>query len=109
MAAGYGIISQADTLLTVMAGTVVAGFGLGPLLPNQTTWLMGRTPEASRGKAAGLLTTAVFAGQFVSPLLAGVVANQFGTHGVFTTFAVLLVVAALALFVFGRRNQSVAA
>lgn len=102
MAFGYGIISQATGLPMVIAGTLVAGLGLGPLMPNQTTWLMGRMPAAVRGRAAGLLTTVVFAGQFASPLLAGVLATQMEIHAVFLTFSIILGLAAVAMISLDR-------
>ncbi|MEM9757264.1 MAG: MFS transporter, partial [Pseudomonadota bacterium] len=102
MAAGYGIISQAQSLPMVIAGTLTAGLGLGPLIPNQTTWLMSRIPVEVRGRAAGLLTTVVFAGQFASPLVAGVLATRMGMHEVFLVFAVLLGLSSAAMLTAGR-------
>ena len=62
MGAGFAIISQSGALPAAMLGILVTGSGLGLIIPNQNVWLMAHVPEASRGRAAGLMTMLLFGG-----------------------------------------------
>ncbi len=114
MAAGFGIVSIASNLVGVMIGIVVSGIGMGFLIPNSMAWLMSQTPDTQRGKASGLLTMALFAGQFVSPLVGGAFAAPagfgFSNAGVFAAFAMMLLVASVLTLVFrsSRRPAPIA-
>lgn len=104
MAAGYGLIALTSTLWTVLLGTVVAGFGAGLLMPNGNLWLIQVTDPAKRGKIIGGMTTAVFLGQFFSPvLLQPIIDNSsiFVAHAVAAGFALLLV----GVYVFASARQ----
>ncbi len=67
--AGYVVIGNAGSYLAAVPGLLVAGAGVGFLLPNSNVWVVAVAPEALRGRALGGLTTALYLGQFVSPLL----------------------------------------
>ncbi len=97
MAMGYLTIAMADGYGAVLLGTVLSGAGLGPTMPNIMSFLMSRIPGPARGRAAGLVTTAFFAGQFASPLLGGAMTAQGSLAGTFAIFAAILLAAA-ALF-----------
>jgi MFS family permease len=97
MAAGYGLIAMASNLTGIIAATVTAGLGFGTMMPNLTLWLMAKVPPEARGKAAGLLTTAIFAGQFASPIVSGLVAGQAGLATTFTIFAGSLLAVAIIM------------
>lgn len=93
---GLVIVSQAQTLPVAVLGTVVAGLGLGPAMPNYSTYFMNRVPAAKRGRAAGLLTTSFYAGQFASPLVSAPLVSVFGLAQSFLVMgAVLLLTAAV--------------
>jgi MFS family permease len=47
----------------------VTGFGAGWVVPNISPWLISLAPEALRGRFVGGLTTSIFAGQFISPII----------------------------------------
>lgn len=68
MAIGYAIIGSANAYAIVVLGLIVAGAGLGLLQPNLATWLVPLVSAEKRGSAFGGLTTALFLGQFLSPL-----------------------------------------
>ena len=72
---GYVALSAATNLAAVFAIMPVVGFGLGLNFPNLTTWTMSRVPADQRGRAAGALSSAVFLGQFASPLFSQPIAN----------------------------------
>ena len=82
---GYVTISWAASYPFVLLGLVIAGSGLGLLLPNMNVWLNAQTPIASRGRVLGGLTTCMFLGQFCSPIVSQPIAQKIGlgvTYGV---------------------------
>ena len=99
MGVGMLVISQATGVAGVVAGTLIVGVGMGPSMPNYTTYLMASVPAPQRGRASGLLTTAFFAGQFAAPLLAAPLVHQFGLPGMFEALgaAQIALAAGLAL------------
>ena len=90
MTAGYLIIWLAPGYGAVVIGTALSGMGLGPMMPNVMSTTMARIPAEGRGRAAGLMTTALFAGQFASPLIGGGVAGQVGLPATYAVFAAMM-------------------
>jgi len=70
IAAGYALIGLATSYAVVLPGAFVSGLGVGLFFPNSYLWLLSLAPARLRGRLSGGLTTAVFIGQFFSPLLA---------------------------------------
>lgn len=102
MGIGFAIISQATNLPIIILGALVAGLGLGLIVPNQNLWLMSIVPEASRGRAAGFLTTVLFAGQGASPLVSGALAGIMSLPMVFLSFALGIAVIGLSVPLLAR-------
>ncbi len=98
MGLGYVTISLAGNYALVVLGLIIAGLGLGLLLPNMNVWLNAKTPISSRGRVLGGLTTCMFLGQFCSPIVSQPIAQRIGlgvtyrvAGVVMWTLAVLLV------------------
>ena len=66
---GFVLLGIATTLFPILAGLAVAGVGLGLLLPNLNGWLADNAPVEQRGRLLGGLTSVIFLGQFLSPLV----------------------------------------
>lgn len=77
MSAGFLFLSTADSLLVMYLCMPLIGIGLGFNFPNLTIWMMSKVPADMRGRSSGGLTTAVFVGQFLSPLLSQPIANSY--------------------------------
>jgi MFS family permease len=105
-AAGYGIITFAGNPWVVGLGALVAGFGFGLQMPNQANWLMSRVPLAKRGAATGVLTSAIFTGQFASPLFAGPVQGLVGLPNTYGLAALLLIAGAVVLVMSDRGSAA---
>ncbi|MBQ9916342.1 MAG: MFS transporter [Microbacterium sp.] len=93
----------------VVAGAIVASFGSGLVLPTLLRWVVATTTFAERGRVTGLWTASFFFGQFLTPILIGILAAALG--GLTTAVGVVGVVAALvaiATFVATRRPDAVA-
>lgn len=110
MSIGFLLLSQATSLLGVFLSMPVIGIGLGFNFPNLTIWLMSRVPSTMRGRASGGLTTAIFLGQFLSPLLSQPLVKTLGLGGAFLgamfIMLVCVVIPALAILWLSRRMAS---
>jgi MFS family permease len=102
MGLGLILMSMAAGLVMIVAGVIVAGIGMGPSMPNYTTYLMAVVPPQLRGRASGMLTTAFFAGQFASPLATAPLVGGFGLAGAFAAVGVAVIVLAGVIVAFGR-------
>ncbi len=69
LGSGYILISFSGSYHQVFLGMVIGGIGSGLLMPNSSIWLLSEAPEHLRGRISGMLTTAVFLGQFLSPVM----------------------------------------
>lgn len=94
---GYAMVSQSAGAWPLLLGLLVAGFGLGFMIPNLNQWAVNRSESALRGRALGWITTALFLGQFASPLIAQPVAVALGYGGLYGAAATVLGAGALAI------------
>jgi MFS family permease len=108
MGSGLFVISQATSMAMVIAGVVLAGIGMGPSMPNYTTYFMGFVPPSQRGRASGLLTTAFFAGQFASPLVTAPLVATYGLPGAFGIVAIALFILAAGLLAYSLSQRNLA-
>jgi MFS family permease len=90
LASGYGILANAPNYGILLLGLIVAGLGVGLVLPNINVWLNAKTPAAQRGKVLGGLTTCVFLGQFCSPLVVQAIGQRFTLQYTFNLAAGVL-------------------
>lgn len=98
------IVAMTGSYWLVVAGLLIGGLGVGLMAPNTGVWIGSVTPAALRGLAVGGLTSALFLGQFFSPILTQPLIGRFGLSG---TFAVAGVAALLltVVFVIAARNR----
>lgn len=94
MAAGYAVLGFADSLPVVFGGALVAGLGLGIIMPSLAVTLMDTAPEHVRGRVMGANSTATMLGHFTSPLLSQPVVAAFGLQAAFQGAAGILIVLA---------------
>ena len=69
MALAYLCIAYGNTYETVLLAMLLAGLGMGIMIPNANIWVMQLAPAEIRGKEIGRLTTFWFMGQFLSPIV----------------------------------------
>lgn len=67
-AAGYLSILWLDSPTAMVITLAISGFGSGLLIPNTTLCLLAQTTPSNRGSTMGRNTSAIFLGQFLSPL-----------------------------------------
>lgn len=100
---GFSLISLAGETPILYLGLVTAGIGVGMLVPNLYVWLASETPAAVRGRVLGGFTTAVFLGQFLSPILSQPVIGLTNIGNTILIAGGLLVL--LVPFVFAGRRR----
>jgi MFS family permease len=96
MSTGFVVIGVSETLFGIVAGLALTGTGVGFSLPNFNTWIAAVTPDAVRGRALSVLTSALFFGQFLSPLVMRPVSQSIGLSATFLGVGVILAGGAVA-------------
>lgn len=103
MGAGYGFIGMSGSYAGIWLGLAITGLGLGLLMPNMSVWISAEVPDAIRGRALGGLSTSMFLGQFLSPLVAQPLSQQVGLGMTYTVAGGLLLL--LGLVILGMKQQ----
>jgi MFS family permease len=95
MGVGYYIIGNASSYLIVLLGLAILGLGLGLVMPNLTVWLSSVVPDRQRGRAFGWLSSCLFLGQFLSPIVSQPLARSIGLNHTYTSAGIFLLVASI--------------
>lgn len=107
MGIGYLLIGQSSSWPQVLAGLAISGMGLGILMPNMSVWLSSAVPDAVRGRALGGLSTAMFLGQFLSPIVTQPIAKIVGLGGTYAAIGGALVFIALGFAIFKSQVRDI--
>jgi len=94
---GLMIISQATSISGLFFATAPIGMGFGLLFVNTNAWFLSLVPAHKRGKAAGVLTSSFFLGQFASPLFFEPIVRAYSIQMLFLIISVVSLSAALLL------------
>lgn len=102
---GAFVLGFSDGALLPAIGCAFLGVGTGLLSPHCVSLLLARAQPAARGRAIGLMFSAIFLAEFISPLLILPLRHMLGIHGSFLGIGVALAMALAATFMFshGRR------
>ncbi len=91
MALGYFVVASAPNYATALLGMVVAGLGFGLYVPNHSSWILSIVSPKRRGVGVGLVTTAMFLGQFSAPILVQPFLDPNNPAAVWTTMSMILI------------------
>lgn len=91
MAAGFWVLHLGHSVPVFCLGAAILGAGLGIVMPNFVAIALDIAPAHRRGATSGAITTSIFLGQFISPLLATPLIGIIGYSGAFQVAALLLV------------------
>jgi MFS family permease len=69
-------------------------------MPNMSVWLSSAVPDKLRGRALGGLSTSMFLGQFLSPIVTQPLTKSMGLGGTYAITGGVLVVIALGFAIF---------
>lgn len=104
MGAGYFIIMFVNDFWPILAGLILAGLGTGLLMPNTNLWLITLAPAERRGRMVGLLNMAVYAGQFLSPVILYPLVQWHSLHFSIGICGIIMLVMALAFLLKTRKK-----
>ena len=104
LAAGFAGLSIGHSLGLAMLSTALIGAGLGFCMPTFITTALNVTPARHRGLITGLITAAIFLGQFLSPLASQPLTTHLGYSGAFRVGAFAFVALAFLLTLALRRQ-----
>jgi MFS family permease len=97
MAIGLVVLALAGSLSLAVIALSITAVGTGLIMPNLNAWVASAIPGEGRARAFGGLTSAMFAGQFVSPLLAQPLISDANTTPVYLGAAGLAALTAIIL------------
>ncbi|WP_346913939.1 MFS transporter [uncultured Roseibium sp.] len=109
MAMGFGLLSTGTASQQLLLATASIGAGYALVMPNFIIQALRAAPAWRRGFVSGIVTTGMFSGQLISPLVSTPIANGLGFGATFAgTCLILAVMAAAALLasLAGRRGQA---
>ncbi|MCH7508145.1 MAG: MFS transporter [Proteobacteria bacterium] len=102
MAVGYFVVALAPSYTIALLGMVVAGFGFGLYVPNHCSWILSIVSPQRRGFGVGLVTTAMFLGQFSAPILVQPFIDPANPAAVWTAMSFILIILATVYTVLSR-------
>ncbi|WP_181646867.1 MFS transporter [Helicobacter sp. 16-1353] len=105
MGFGYFLISIFHNYVLLLVGLIFIGAALGILLVSGSSWLFSMTNDYNRAKAFGFLVSAVFMGQFLSPIITQPVTNLVGLIDMFLVFSMFLFVLGVGFLIKGIKGM----
>ena len=101
---GFLIIVFIHDFTALLVAMAIIGFGSGLVYINNSAWILKLAPTTERGKIAGILSSCIFLGQFLSPLLTQPLVAQIGLFGAFLLYAVLIFIVAVVFFIANHKG-----
>ena len=102
MAVAYFVTAGTLSSVVLLCSVFAAGAGFGWLIANTNYWLVELAPPEVRGRMIGVVTTFLFLGQFVSPIVAEPIVSTGNISLVFKLAGVVLLVLTATFLVFAR-------
>jgi MFS family permease len=97
---GFMVIFFVESYIMIALGLLIGGIGMGVLIPNSNVWIVSLSPESMRGRIVGGLTTSVFIGQFVSPLITEPILVITSTHHVYVIAGISMFLISVAYLIY---------
>ncbi len=105
MALAFASISYGGSYGMVMIGMLLAGLGMGLMIPNANVWVMQLAPEQIRGQEIGRLTTFWFMGQFLSPIILLPFLTIISESQLFSILTYVVLGLSIGFFFYGILNK----
>ena len=81
---------------------VIAGIGFGLYVPNHSAWILAVVSPKRRGVGVGIVTTAMFLGQFAAPIVAVPVIDHANPEHIWRAISGTLLVLGILYAVLAR-------
>ncbi|SFR90039.1 MFS transporter [Sphingomonas jatrophae] len=105
-AIGMLTLGTTGSVAQTIVGCLICGIAGGMFVVHMANLLVGRVAAGDRANAIGLLYVALFAGDFLTPLVLVPLASAFGRHTTFLLLAIPCVLTAAAALTLLRRARS---
>jgi MFS family permease len=102
VAVGFILIGLVENVYFFFVTSPVMGFGGGVLMTNVTAWMLSHAHHTKRVKSSSYLTSALFLGQFSSPIVFHPFVSYFGVEHFFEVIGTLLIVMLFSIFAVQR-------
>ena len=104
---GFILISLVENVNYFFLTSPVMGFGGGVLMTTIMAWMLSKAHHSKRVKSSGYITSALFLGQFASPLLFHPLVSSVGIREFFSIIGLsLLLIVAITLLFHKREKKS---
>ena len=103
---GFLIIVFIHDFGALLVAMAIIGFGSGLVYINNSAWILKLAPQAVRGKVVGILSSCIFLGQFLSPLLTQPLVASIGLFEMFLLYGTLIFIVALVFFIASRKIRA---
>jgi MFS family permease len=105
MAAAFLVLAYGNSYAMVLLAMLLAGLGMGVMIPNANVWVMHLAPVEIRGKEIGRLTTFWFMGQFLSPLLLLPLLEYLNQEQMFLLVMIILIFLSIVFMIMQGMNK----
>lgn len=102
---GFFMIAYFQTYSLIVISLAIAGLGFGTFIPNCNLWLMSLTLPEKRGFIIGAFSSALFSGQFISPLVMDVVVGRYGFGAGFYVASGILLMLCLPVVIVAQSDK----
>lgn len=99
VAIGFIFIGLVEDVRLFFITSSIMGFGGGVLMTTITAWMLSLAHHSKRVKSSSYLTSALFLGQFSSPILFHPFVSYFGVKHFFIVIGITIIVTLFFLFV----------
>ncbi|MDO8453974.1 MAG: MFS transporter [Sulfurimonas sp.] len=106
VAIGFILIGLVENVYLFFVTSPIMGFGGGVLMTNVTAWMLSHAHHTKRVKSSSYLTSALFLGQFSSPIVFHPFVSYFGVEHFFEVVGILLLTILTALYFYRRSLAS---
>ncbi len=107
MAIGFFGVGVTTNVIITFGFVFAAGIGFGLILPNLNFWIIEITKAEVRGHNIGVLTTCIFLGQFISPIISEPLITLFDVSAIFPLAGGCLGLLSLAFAMAKLRTKNV--
>ena len=103
LALGFFLIGFVSNVHLFFLTSPIVGFGGGVLMANMTAWMLSVAHHTKRVKSSGYLTSALFFGQFSSPLFTHPFVKYFGVQNFFIASGIFLLLSLLIIVTYKKK------
>lgn len=106
MSVGFSLVGLIDNVHLFFITSPILGFTGGIMMTNVTAWMLSKTSHEKRVKSSGYFTSAIFLGQFLSPVLFHpIIDNMSDIQNFFSLIGAFLFVIVFVIIVISKKSK----